>query len=142
MDFQNNPPFERSACFHVTISENLKRFQQSTLKQIFQKTETFFKKLEFVFQLKALRLKTHHFHTKLPYQKPILRQIKWWLKKWTHHKEGSFASNYFNFLKILFQFKNLIYRVEFWYQQSKCPYLYFLQALEFHLKVLFLCEYP
>ena len=27
--------------------------------------------------------------------------------KWTYHKERSFASNYFIFLKILFQFKNL-----------------------------------
>ena len=30
--------------------------------------------------------------------------------KWTYHKELSFASNYFIFLKILFQFKNLLYR--------------------------------
>ena len=28
--------------------------------------------------------------------------------KWTNHKEKSFASNYFLFLKILFQFKNLL----------------------------------
>ena len=28
------------------------------------------------------------------------------------------------------------------YQQSKCPYLYFLQVWEFHLTVLFPCEYP
>ena len=28
--------------------------------------------------------------------------------KWTYHKERSFASNYFMFLKILFQFKNLL----------------------------------
>ena len=26
-DFQNSPPFERSACFHVTITGNLERFQ-------------------------------------------------------------------------------------------------------------------
>ena len=29
-------------------------------------------------------------------------------KKWTYHKEQDFASNYFTFLKILFQFKNLL----------------------------------
>ena len=28
-------------------------------------------------------------------------------RKWTYHKERSFASNYFIFSKILFQFKNL-----------------------------------
>ena len=27
--------------------------------------------------------------------------------KWPYHKERSFASNYFIFLKVLFQFKNL-----------------------------------
>ena len=27
IDFQNSPPFERSACFNVTISESFKRFQ-------------------------------------------------------------------------------------------------------------------
>ena len=25
-DFQNSPPFERSACFYVTVSESFKRF--------------------------------------------------------------------------------------------------------------------
>ena len=31
-DFQNSPPFERSACFYVTINES---FSTLTLKQIF-----------------------------------------------------------------------------------------------------------
>ena len=45
------------------------------------------------------RLRTHHFNTKLLYQKPVLRQIKWWAStKWTYHKERSFASNHFIFL--------------------------------------------
>ena len=30
--------------------------------------------------MKALRLKTHYFHTKLPYQKPMLRQTERWVK--------------------------------------------------------------
>ena len=30
--------------------------------------------------MKAITLKTHHFHTKLPYQKPMLRQIEWWVQ--------------------------------------------------------------
>ena len=28
--------------------------------------------------------------------------------KWAYHRERSFASNYFIFLKVLFQFKNLL----------------------------------
>ena len=30
--------------------------------------------------------------------------------KWAYHKERSFASNYFIFLRILFQFKNLFFK--------------------------------
>ena len=61
---------------------------------------------------------------------------------WTYHKERSFASNCFIFTKILFQFKNLVKRVDLMYQPSKCPHSYFLKALEFYLRVLFSCEYP
>ena len=45
---------------------------------------------------------------------------------WTYHKERSFASNYLIFLKILFQFKNLLERLDLMYQQPKYPHLYFL----------------
>ena len=40
------------------------------------------------FELKALRLKTHHFHTKLPYQKPLLRQIEWGVRNGSVTKNG------------------------------------------------------
>ena len=33
-----------------------------------------------VFQLKALRLKAHHFHSELFCQEPMLRQIEWRLQ--------------------------------------------------------------
>ena len=62
-DFQNSPPLERSASFYVTISENFERFQYFNFKTDFLENEN-------------LRLKMHHFHTKLPYQKPMLRQIE------------------------------------------------------------------
>ena len=58
--------------------------------------------------------------------------------KWIYNKGRSFASNYFSFLKILFQFKNLLQRVVLMYQQPKCPYSYFSYVLEF----LFEGEYP
>ena len=44
----------------------------------------------------------------------MLRQIEWdgggamGLQKWTYHKEQIFVSNYFIFLKILFQFTNIL----------------------------------
>ena len=66
--------------------------------------ETFSKKREYRFIIVSTK---HHFHTKLPYKKPMLRQTEWWVQKWTYHKERSFACHYFVFLKVLFQFKNL-----------------------------------
>ena len=65
----------RSACFYGTISESFKHFQYFNSetnvlenKNLFQKTGV---------PLKPLRLKTHHFHSKLLFQKPMLRQIEW-----------------------------------------------------------------
>ena len=69
------------------------------MKLIFWRTKTFF------FSWRALRLKTHHFHTKLPYQKLYVKRNKTVTAKWTYHKEWSFASNYFIFGKLCFSLK-------------------------------------
>ena len=55
-------------------------FNTLTLKQIFWKRETFFKKLEYCLLVESSRLKTDQFPTKLPYEKPMLRQIEWWIQ--------------------------------------------------------------
>ena len=39
MGFQNSPPFERSACFYVTISESFERFQYFDFEKDFLKNE-------------------------------------------------------------------------------------------------------
>ena len=48
-----------------------------TLKQVFWKTRTFFKKLEYDFLVQGAMNESAHFQTKLPCQKPILRQTEW-----------------------------------------------------------------
>ena len=40
-DFQTSPPFERSACFYLTISENVEHFQYFNFKTDFLKNEVF-----------------------------------------------------------------------------------------------------
>ena len=60
-DFQNNPPFERSACFYVRISGNLNVFNNLTLKQIFWKTKTLFKKLGHVFLVESTKTENASF---------------------------------------------------------------------------------
>ena len=42
--FQNSPPFERSACFYVTISENFEHFQYFNFETDFLENENFFQK--------------------------------------------------------------------------------------------------
>ena len=51
----------------MTISESFKRFQYLTLKQIFWKTKTFFKKLEYRFLVESTKIKNASF----PYKTAI-----------------------------------------------------------------------
>ena len=57
--------------------EILKVFNTLTLKQIFCKTKTFFKKLEYRFLLETTKIENALFPKKLPCQEPMLRQIEW-----------------------------------------------------------------
>ena len=43
-DFQNSPPFKRSACFYVTMSENFKHFQYFSFETDFLENEDLFQK--------------------------------------------------------------------------------------------------
>ena len=56
--------------------------------QLPEKGKRFSKSWSIVFQLKALRLRMYHFHTKLPYQEPMLRQIAWWVQNGPIKKNG------------------------------------------------------
>ena len=125
-DFQNSPPFERLACLYVTITENLSVFKTLSLKQIFWKKKTFFKKLEYRFLVESSNIENALFPYKIAISEANVKTNKMVTTKWTYQKERSFASNYFIFLKILFQYKNLLQRVDLLCQRPKCPYLYFL----------------
>ena len=72
--FQNSPLFERSACFWDNQWKNRERFQYFNFETSFFKYFSFF--LEEL-MLKVLRLKTQFFHTKLIFQKPMLRKMEW-----------------------------------------------------------------
>ena len=43
-DFENSPPFQRSACFYVTISGNFERFQYFNFEADFLENENLFHK--------------------------------------------------------------------------------------------------
>ena len=82
---------------------SLKVFNTLTLKKIFWKTKIFFKKLEYRFLV--LWLKTHHFHTKLPHQKPMIRQIEWWLQNGPIKKNGDLPVTTLFFWKFCFSLR-------------------------------------
>ena len=98
--------------------------------------QTLFKKLDYRFLVESTKIDNITFPYKTALSEVNVKTNRMRSTKWTYQKE-SFASNYFPFSKILFQFRNLVYRVDLMYQPSKCPYSYFSKALEFYLRVFF-----
>ena len=87
-----------------------KRFQYFNFETDFLENENHFQKTGV--PLKALKLKTYHFHTKLPCQKPMLRQIKWWLQNGPIKENGALPVTtlfFENFASVRTSFKELIY---------------------------------
>ena len=106
--------------------EILNVFNTLTLKQTFCKTKTFFKKLEYRFLVESTKIENASFPYKTALSKTNVKTNRTESAQWTNQKERSFASNYFIFLKILFQFENLLKRVNLIYKLPKSPYSYFL----------------
>ena len=108
-DSQNSPPFERSACFYMWRSVKiLNIFSTLTSKQIFQKTKTFLKKLEYSFSAERTKIKKASFPYKTAISVTNVQKNRMVTTQWAYHRERSFARNYFIFLKVLFQFTNLL----------------------------------
>ena len=63
-------------------------FNTLTLKQIFWKTKTFFKKLKYCFLVEATKIENTPFPFKLLCQKPMLKQIEWRLQNGPITKSG------------------------------------------------------
>ena len=76
-------------------------FNTLILKQIFWKTKIFFKKLEHLFLVESTKIENTSFPYKTDISEAIVKTNRMASTKWVYHKERSFASNYFIFLKIL-----------------------------------------
>ena len=83
-------------------------FNTLTSNQIFWKTKTFFKKLEYRFLVESAKIENASFPYKTAILEANVKIDRMVSTKWTYHKKSSFASNYFIYLKILFQLKNLL----------------------------------
>ena len=59
--FQNGPPFERSACFNVAITNNFEHFQCFNFETNFLKNENILQKLEYGFSVERTRIENETF---------------------------------------------------------------------------------
>ena len=94
--------------FYVTISENFKRFQYFNFETDLPENENLFRKTGVPFLVESTKIENASFPYKTEISEANVKTNKMVTTKWTYHKERSFASNYFIFLKILFQFKSLL----------------------------------
>ena len=77
--------------------------------------KTFFKKLEYRFLVESSSSENASFPYKAAISEANVKTKRMVSTKWSYHIEWRFASNYFNLLKIVFQFKNLLQRVDLIY---------------------------
>ena len=70
--------------------------------------KTFFEKLEYRFLVESVKIDNASFAYKTAISEANVKTNRMVTTKWAYHRERSFISNYFIFLKILFQFKNLL----------------------------------
>ena len=94
----------------MTITGNFERFQY--FKQ------TFSKKLEYRSLVESTNIDNATFPYKTALSASNVKRNRMGSTKWTCHKERTSSSNYFSFSKILFQFKNLVQRVDLTSQMS------------------------
>ena len=64
--------------------------------------ETFFKKLEYSFLAESTNIENASFPYKTGISEANIKANRMVSTKWTHHKERSFACNYFFFWKLCF----------------------------------------
>ena len=88
-------------------SEILTDLNTLTLQLIFWIKRTFLKKLEYCFLVESTKIEYISFLYKIAMSETNFKTNRMGSTERTYHKERSIASNYFIFLKILFQFKNL-----------------------------------
>ena len=87
----------------MTISKNFEHFQYFNFETDFLEKERFFQKLDYHFLVERIKIENASFPYKTAISEANVKTNRMVTTKWTYHRELSFASNYFIFLKVLFQ---------------------------------------
>ena len=74
-------------------------FNTLTLKRIFLKTKTLFRKLENRFLVESTKIENASFLYKTATREANIKTSRMLSTKWTYHKERSFARDYFYFFE-------------------------------------------
>ena len=122
--------------------EILNVFNSITLKQILWKTKTFFKKLEYLFLVENTKIENTTFRNTTTLPEANVKTNRMGSTKLTHHKERSFASNYFIFTKSFFSVK-ISYKELIWCTNYSGVYIHisrklwsFIWGCSFHMNIL------
>ena len=92
----------------MTITGNFERFQYFNFETVFLENENPFQKNGVLLLIEIIKIENAPFLYKTTILEAIVKTNRIVGTKQTYHKEQSFASTYFSFLMILFQFKNLL----------------------------------
>ena len=106
----------------MTITKNLEHIQYFSFERDFVENANLFQKTGVRFLVESTKNENITFPYKTTLSEANVKTNRMDSSKWAYHKEWSFASNYFIFSKILFQFKDLVRRFDFMYQTAKFPY--------------------
>ena len=90
------------------ISENFEHFQYFNFETDFLENENFFQKTGVSFLVESTKIEKASFSYKTAISEADVKTNRMVTTKWAYQRERSFSSNYFIFLKVLFQFKNLL----------------------------------
>ena len=86
-NFENSPPFDRSACFYVTISESFKRFQYFNFETNFLENENLFQKTGAPSLVETTEIENTSFLFKTATSETNFKTNRMAITKWTYHKE-------------------------------------------------------
>ena len=89
----------------MTITGNFECFQYLSLKQIFWKTKTFFKKLEYRFLVESTKIQKSSFPYKTIISETNVKTNRMVSIKWTYHKEKSLQVTILFFWKFCFSLR-------------------------------------
>ena len=122
--------------------ETLNVFNSIALKEILWKTKTFFKKLEYYFLVENTKIENTTFRNTTALPEANVKTNRTGSTKLTHHKERSFASNYFIFTKSFFSVK-ISYKELIWCTNYSGVYIHisrklwsFIWECSFHMNIL------